>query len=149
MQNALRKKEEPHEKENDVPDLRLISVQGGRGRISHVVNPDNKKVKQHEFHRKGVISTPKFTGDVHILNDRKYVVNDEGIYDLETGQEVLDDKIIDAIADQLAEDFIETFKFNQKAKELAKGNAKLEEALRIHFAFTGTTNIPNQGDIAA
>ena len=148
MQDALRKRKE-EEEGNTIPDFRLISIQGGRGRISNTVNPDAKESEQYEFHRKGVVSTPKFTGDVHILNDRKYVVNNDGIYDLETGQEVLDDEIVDAIADQLAEDFIETFKFNQKAKELAKGNAKLEEALRIHFAFTGTTNIPNQGDIAA
>ena len=40
-------------------------------------------------------------------------------------------------------------KFNQKAKELIKDDPDIEEDLCIHFAFTGITDIPNQGDIAA
>ena len=99
------------------------------------------------FNHKGAVLAPDIAGNAYAFNGMSYILNREGLVcDFETRQVVLDRDIVEAVHDQFEEDQAQIEAIDKKAKGLAKGDPSVEEALRIHFAFTG---IPDTGDASS
>ncbi|MBI5421707.1 hypothetical protein HZA44_01060 [Candidatus Peregrinibacteria bacterium] len=96
------------------------------------------------FRSERVIERPGFVGNLYRIEDKLYALTEhEDVIDVETGDLVFDSKIYDRVFDLYGEDLRIAAEIRRKAKAIARGNTAMEEALRLHFAFTG---LPQDAD---
>jgi hypothetical protein len=88
---------------------------------------------------------PELIGNVYRVGGRAYILNQDFlVFDAETQEAVFDPRIYDKVFDRYEEDLRIAAAIRRKAKALANGDTAIEEALRIHLAFTGMTQEPEQ-----
>lgn len=93
---------------------------------------------------------PEMIGNVYRIDGKAYVLSqDELVYDAETQEVIFDSAIYDRVFDRYEEDLRIVSAIRRKAKELAHGDSAMEEALRLHFAFTGLPHDSEEPEIKA
>lgn len=90
------------------------------------------------FHSERVIERPGFVGNLYRIEGHLYALSEqEDVLDVETGDLVSDSKIYERVFELYGEDLRIAAEIRRKAKAVARGNPAMEEALRLHYAFTG------------
>lgn len=103
------------------------------------VSADNRLADSHgAFRSERVIEHSGFVGNLYRIEGKLYALSEhEDVLDVETGDLVFDSKIYDRVFDLYGEDLRIAAEIRRRAKEVARGNPVMEEALRFHYAFTG------------